>query len=145
MLSVRISSYEDRWEVWRAREKRKSCSRRSTAKSMNQFFYNIVTTKYRKVDRGKQVLFVIDYKILSMRCTKNKGSYQLFTNTSQWYGLDENVSSENVNENLLLWISLYKIKISDGNPRLSASCKRHFMDARQCVCWEMYHDDANRN
>ena len=39
---------------------------------MNQFFYNIVTTKYRKVVRIKQVLFVIDYKILSMRCTEKQ-------------------------------------------------------------------------
>ena len=29
MLSVRTSSYGCTWEVWRAREKRKSCSRRS--------------------------------------------------------------------------------------------------------------------
>ena len=43
-----------------------------TGKSMNQFFYNMVTTKYRKVLRGKQVLFAIDYKILSMRCKETK-------------------------------------------------------------------------
>ena len=43
-----------------------------TAKSMNQFFYNKVATKYRKVVREKQVLFVINYKILSMRCTEKQ-------------------------------------------------------------------------
>ena len=70
---------------------------------MNQFFrYNIATAKYRKVVRRKQVLFVIDYKISQWAAPKNKGSYQLFTNTPQWYGLNENVSSEIVNENLLL-------------------------------------------
>ena len=39
---------------------------------MNQFFYNIVTTKYRKVVRRKQVLIVVNYKILSMRCTEKQ-------------------------------------------------------------------------
>ena len=39
---------------------------------MSQFFYNIVTTKYRKELRGKQVLFVIDYKILSMCCAEKQ-------------------------------------------------------------------------
>ena len=29
LLAVRVSSYGCTWEVWRAREKRKSCSRRS--------------------------------------------------------------------------------------------------------------------
>ena len=69
-----------------------------TAKSMDQFFCHIVATKCPKVVRRKQVLFVIDYKILSMGCTKKKGSYQLFTNAHQWYGLNKKV----VNENLLL-------------------------------------------
>ena len=70
-------------------------------KVMNQFFYNIVTTKYRNVIREKQVLFVIGYKILSMRCTE-KQRFLSAVYTPQWYGLNEKVSSEIVDENLLL-------------------------------------------
>ena len=39
---------------------------------MNQFLICNIVTKYRKVVRGKQVLFVIDYKILSMGCTEKQ-------------------------------------------------------------------------
>ena len=70
---------------------------------MNQFFYNIVTTKYRKVVREKQVLFVIDQKILSMRCTeKQRFLSAVYKHATPPYGLNENVSSEIVNENLPL-------------------------------------------
>ena len=81
MLSVRISSYGCTREVWRARKKRMSellvaiaesnssflSVRQASqvhpkldiraAKSMNQFFYNMVTTAWAL----KHVLFLIDY------------------------------------------------------------------------------------
>ena len=45
---------------------------------------------------------ILDTKFSQCAVPKNKGSYQLFTNTPRWYGLNEKVSSEIVNENLLL-------------------------------------------
>ena len=54
---------------------------------MKQFFYNIATTTWAL----KHVLFVIDYKFLTMH---DKGSYWLVKNTPQ------SVEKDNLRENV---------------------------------------------
>jgi len=50
-----------------------------TAKSMNQFFNNIVTTTWAL----RHVLFVIDYKVSQCVVKENKESHCLVKNTPQ--------------------------------------------------------------
>ena len=102
---------------------------------MNQFFHNIV--KKKETIPRKQVLFLVNYKILWKKKGESGFSYQF----------NLNVSLTSYKYTLFMVLSLCK-KLFYNIARacfLHLTCTRHRMDARPCVCWEMYHDDANRN
>ena len=78
---------------------------------------------------------MIDYKILSIRCTEKQRFLLAGYKYATIHGLNENVRHLKLSMKIF-FIELVrkKLKLSDGNPRLSDLHTSSSMHGRQCVC-----------